>query len=70
MLQKLNRFLDIIADFIAHRKGLIPILAIILVFTNFLLQIFPISGWLATSDFLLHLGVILAILGFLFAWAL
>ena len=29
-----------------------------------------VGGWLAGSDLLLHLGVVLAIFGFLLAWAL
>jgi hypothetical protein len=43
MNQGLNRFLDATSDFLARRKGLLPIL---------------------------HLGVILAILGLMLAWAL
>ncbi len=64
-----NRLLDQLSTFIAARKGLLPMLGVLLVLLNFGLQFLPL-GWLATSDLLLHLGVVLAVLGFLLAWAL
>jgi hypothetical protein len=70
MLDKFNFFLDSTADFIAHRKGLIPLLAILLIILNFGLKFLPGTGWLVESDFFLHFGVITAIMGFLLAWAL
>jgi hypothetical protein len=42
----------------------------LLIFLNFILVFFPGLGWIADSNFLLHLGVIIAILGFLLAQAL
>lgn len=68
-MQKFNRLLDWISDYLAGRKGLLPILGILLIGVNFVLQFFSL-GWVADSNFFLHLGVILAILGFLLAWAL
>ena len=68
-MQKFNRLLDWISDHLAGRKGLLPLLGILLIGVNFVLQFFSL-GWVADSNFLLHLGVILAILGFLLAWAL
>lgn len=70
MMHRLNRFVDVLSNFFAHRKGLIPILAILLILANFILQFFPGFGWFASSNLLLHLGVILAILGMMLAWAL
>ncbi len=64
-----NRLLDQLSAFIAARKGLLPMLGVLLVLLNFVVQFLPL-GWLATSDLLLHLGVVLAVLGFLLAWAL
>jgi len=69
MLNKLNDFLDDASNFFAHRKGLIPLLGVFLIAANFAIQFFPL-GWFSESDFLLHFGVILAIIGFLLAWAL
>jgi hypothetical protein len=69
MLKSFSTLLDWLSEFIAARKGLLPLIGILLVVANFLVVIFS-SSWLATSNLLLHLGVILAILGFLLAWAL
>jgi hypothetical protein len=68
-MQQFSRFLDTISNFLAARKGLLPIIAILLVIANFILQFFPL-GWLGSSNLLLHLGIIIAILGFLLGWAL
>ncbi len=62
--------LDRLAEYLAQRKGLIPLLGAALVALNFILQFFPSLGFLATSDLFLHLGVIVAIVGFLLAAAL
>ena len=70
MAEKLNLILDRLSDFLAHRKGLLPILGLVLVLINAILQFLPGSGWLVQTNLLLHLGIILAILGFLLAWAL
>jgi hypothetical protein len=68
--EKLNLILDRMSDFLAHRKGLLPLLGLIMVMINAVLQFLPISGWLVQTNLLLHLGIILAILGILLAWAL
>ena len=70
MNTKLNRFLDVISDYFARRKGLLPAIGILLVLVNYVLQFIPWFGWFSESDLLLHLGIVLAILGFLLAWAL
>ncbi len=69
MLTWVSRLLDHLSEFLAHRKGLLPILGILLVLVNFVFQIFPV-GWLSSSNLFLHLGIVLAILGFMLAWAL
>ncbi|MEN4013282.1 MAG: hypothetical protein AB1453_12830 [Chloroflexota bacterium] len=68
-MDKLSRLLDYLSAFLAARKGLLPIIGLILIITNLLLQ-FLTTGWLAESNLLLHLGIVLAILGFMLAWAL
>ena len=70
MAEKISLILDHISDFLAHRKGLLPIVGILLVILNAALQFFPTAGWLAESNLLLHLGIIAAIIGFMLAWAL
>lgn len=70
MMQRFNTFLDWLSNYLAARKGLIPLLGIALVVLNFVLGFFPALGWVVRSDLFLHLGVILGLLGFLLAWAL
>jgi hypothetical protein len=65
-----NRLLDHLSDFLAHRKGLLPFLGIVLVVVNGIIQFIPGSTWVAESNLFLHIGVIVAILGFMLAWAL
>ena len=65
-----NKFIDWASNYFAYRKGLLPFLGLSLVLLNWLFQLFPGIGWLSTSNTLLHLGVILAIIGFMLAWAL
>lgn len=70
MGQKLNKFVDTLSDFFAARKGLPIILGIILVLINGIMQFFPQIGWLASSNLLLHVGIIVSLIGILLAWAL
>ena len=70
MGQKLNQLLDLLSEFLATRKGLLPMVGILLVICNMILQFFPALGWLEETNLLLHLGVIIALLGILLAWAL
>jgi hypothetical protein len=69
MLAALSNFLDRSSEFLAHRKGLLPLVGMLFVLANLIVRLaFP--GWLAETDLFLHVGIFLAILGFLFAWAL
>jgi len=69
MFQWMNKSLDKVSEFLAPRKGLLPIIGILLILINFILQFFPI-GWLRSSNLFLHLGAIIAIFGLMLAWAL
>jgi hypothetical protein len=69
MVQKFSTFLDRFSEFYAHRKGLLPLLGMLLIALNFALQLFA-SGWLIQTNCFLHLGIVLAILGFMIARAL
>ncbi|MDX1437466.1 MAG: hypothetical protein R3335_11685 [Anaerolineales bacterium] len=66
----MNRLLDFFSDYFAHRKGLLPLLGILLVAANFIVRLLAPASWLAETDLLLHLGLIISILGILLAWAL
>jgi hypothetical protein len=70
MIEKFNRLLDRISEFLAQRKGLLPLIGIVLVLINGILQFIPASGWVSDTNLLLHLGIVIAILGILLAWAL
>lgn len=70
MPKSLNRLLDFLSEYLAHRKGLLPMMGLVLVLVNGILQFIPGDLWLAETNLLLHLGIVLAILGFLLAWAL
>lgn len=69
MLAWFSRVLDQLSEFLAGRKGLLPLIGIILVLTNLVLK-FTITGWLVDTDLFLHLGIVIALLGFLLGWAL
>jgi hypothetical protein len=64
-----SKFLDTASNFLAARKGLLPLLGLLLIVINFILVLTG-AGWLAQTNFFLHLGLIITILGFLLAWAL
>ena len=69
MFQRMNKTLDKVSEYLAPRKGLLPLIGILLIIVNFILQFLPV-GWLKDSNFFLHLGVIMAIFGLMLAWAL
>ena len=69
-MQKLSQLLDTLSEYLAHRKGLLLLIGILLILCNAILQFFPGAGWLASSNLLLHLGIIIALVGVMLAWAL
>lgn len=66
-----SKLVDNASNFFAHRKGLLPMIGILLVIVNYVLPFFfgPYTIITGTNLFL-HLGVIVAIFGFMLAWAL
>ena len=66
----LSRLVDNASNYFAHRKGLLPLIGILLVIINFVLPL--LIGWnfITTSNLFLHLGVIVAIFGMMLASAL
>ena len=67
---KISKALDVVSEYLAKRKGLLPTIGILLIVVNAIFQFIPGEGWLIESNLLLHLGVVIAILGILLAWAL
>lgn len=66
----LSNLVDKASEYFAHRKGLLPLIGIVLVLVNFLLPFFMAANFLTISNLFLHLGVIVAIFGFMLARAL
>jgi hypothetical protein len=66
----MSKFLDRASEFLAHRKGLLPIIGLILILVNLLIQFIVPGSLLATSNLFLHFGLIVAIFGLMLAWAL
>jgi hypothetical protein len=70
MGQQINGWLDFLSENLARRKGLLPITGILLILINFGLQFFPGLGLIVETDLFLHLGLIVALIGVMVAWAL
>jgi hypothetical protein len=70
MIRRVSRIIDQLSEFLANRKGLLPMLGIFLILCNLVLQFMPGLGWIVQTNLLLHLGIVIALLGFLVAWAL
>ena len=69
MFQRMNKMLDKVSEYLASRKGLLPLIGIFFIIINFVLQFLPV-GWLKNSNLFLHLGLLIAIFGLMLAWAL
>jgi len=65
----MNKTLDKISEYLAPRKGLLPLIGILFIIVNFVLQFFP-AGWMKDSNLFLHFGVVIAIFGLMLAFAL
>ncbi len=66
----LSRVVDNASDYFAHRKGLLPMLGMLLIFINYFLPFIFGLNWLTGSNLFLHLGVLIAIFGLMLARAL
>ncbi len=69
----INEFFNHFGEFIARTPGLPILIGVGLILLNFLLQFLidaPIVGWMAQTNCLLHLGLIVAFLGLLLGEAL
>jgi hypothetical protein len=70
MIAWLSKLIDKLSEFLAHRKGLLPMLGLVLIIANLALQFILPPGWVRDSNLLLHIGLIVSILGLMLAWAL
>jgi hypothetical protein len=69
-MKRLSRLVDRASDFFAHRKGLLPLVGILLVIVNYVLPFLIGLNVVTQSNLFLHLGVIVAIFGIMLAAAL
>ena len=70
MVGMISRFVDWASEYFAHRKGLLPLVGIAFILLNLLLQFLLPPSWLLSSNLFLHIGLVVAILGLMIAWAL
>jgi len=66
----MSKFLDTMSEFLAHRKGLLPLIGIGLIIVNLILQFIYPGHIITTSNLFFHVGAIVAIFGMMLAWAL
>ena len=66
----MSNLLDRLSEYLAHRKGLLPLIGIVLIVVNLILQFVLEPFWLTTSNLLLHIEIVIAIIGLMLAWAL
>lgn len=66
----ISKLLDYLSNYLAHRKGLLPIVGLLFIVLNLALQFIVPDSVLAATNLCLHLGLIVAIFGLMLAWAL
>ena len=69
-MEFLSTSLDKLSGYLADRKGLIPLLGMVLIIINLLLQFIAPGSWLTASNLFLHIGLLISIFGLMLAWAL
>ena len=70
MIKWLSNFLDRASDYLARRKGLLPLVGIALIILNFLIVSIFADGFLVETNLFLHLGLVIALIGLMLSWAL
>lgn len=71
MINWFSEFLDKASEYLASRKGLLPLAGIVLILLNFLLAaMLPTDWFIVRTNVFLHLGLVVALFGQMLAWAL
>ncbi len=60
----MNDLIDKISEFLSKYPGFLPLLGLVLIILNLVLQIFP-GSWFVDRHILLHLGLIISLIGLL-----
>ena len=66
----MSKFLDLMSEYLARRKGLLPIIGLSLIILNLIIQFIIPGTFLATTNLFLHIGLIVSIFGLMLSWAL
>lgn len=66
----LSKLLDDLSEYLAHRKGFVPLIGVGLVLVSMVIGIIWPDSYLSRSAVMLHIGVILAVLGLMLGQAL
>ncbi|MGE5375860.1 MAG: hypothetical protein ACM3XO_12455 [Bacteroidota bacterium] len=66
----LSKLIDDASEYFSRRKGLLPLLGMLLIVINYFLPFIFGLNWVTGSNLFLHLGVLIAIFGLMLAWAL
>ncbi|HSH04018.1 MAG TPA: hypothetical protein VLL52_15995 [Anaerolineae bacterium] len=62
----INEFLDKASEFIAHKPGVLPMVGVILILVNLIIQmILPATWWIVRSHVVLHIGLLFTLIGLL-----
>jgi len=69
-VSKISVALDQLSEYLAPRKGLIPIIGMGLILLNLLIQFLFYGSWVANTNIFLHLGLLTSVFGLMLAWAL
>lgn len=70
MISWFSKLVDTLSEYFAHRKGLLPLVGLLFILINLVLQFFLPPGWLKESNLFLHVGLVISILGLILARAL
>ncbi|MFQ5409859.1 MAG: hypothetical protein ACE5FI_15730 [Anaerolineales bacterium] len=63
----LIRLITRASEYLAQRRGMPTLLGMVLVILNFAVQFFPGLHWLADTNLLLHVGIVLGLAGLMIA---
>lgn len=66
----ISKFLDWASEYFAHRKGLLPIIGLVMIVINLLIQFILPGSSIASTNLFLHIGLVTAIFGLMLSWAL